>query len=125
MNIKFDGEPVYCDNDKYIKTKINTCEDKVNKNFQGKTTPKENGSYKCLSLIMLDSVIRANDKYYPRTLLKECKYDVKKNKMENLINDDLDPSSLMNLVMNLIIDLIMNLIMMNLMINLLKDKTGF
>ena len=42
---------------------------------------------------MLDSLIRANKKYYPQTLLKECKYEIKKNKMENLINDDLDPSS--------------------------------
>ena len=42
---------------------------------------------------MLDSVIRANKKYYPQTLLEECKYEIKKNKMENLINDDLDPSS--------------------------------
>ena len=42
---------------------------------------------------MLDSVIRVNKKYYPETLLEECKYEIKKNKMENLINDDLDPSS--------------------------------
>ena len=43
---------------------------------------------------MLDSVIRVNKKYYPQTLLEECKYTKKKNnKMENLINDDLDPSS--------------------------------
>ena len=42
---------------------------------------------------MLESVIRANKKYDPQTLLEECKYETKKNKMENLINDDLDPSS--------------------------------
>ena len=42
---------------------------------------------------MLDSAIRANKIYYPQTLLKECKYVIKKNKMENLINDDLDLSS--------------------------------
>ena len=42
---------------------------------------------------MLDSVIRVNQRYYPQTLLEECKYEIKKNKMENLINDDLDPSS--------------------------------
>ena len=32
---------------------------------------------------MLDSVIRVNKKYYPQTLLGECKYKMKKNKMEN------------------------------------------
>ena len=41
----------------------------------------------------MDSVYRANKKYYPQTLLEECKYEIKKNNMENLINDDLDPSS--------------------------------
>ena len=42
---------------------------------------------------MLDSVIRANIKFYPQTLLEECKYVIRKNKMENLINNDLDLSS--------------------------------
>ena len=41
---------------------------------------------------MLDSVIRVNKKYYPETLLEGCRYEIKRNKMENLINDDLDPS---------------------------------
>ena len=53
----------------------------------------ENPSYKCLSLIMLDYVIRVNEHYYSQTLLEECKYEIKKNKMENPINDDLDLSS--------------------------------
>ena len=43
--------------------------------------------------IILDSVFRANKKYYPQTLLEECAYEIKKNRMENLINDHLDPSS--------------------------------
>ena len=42
---------------------------------------------------MLDSVIRVNKKYYPQTLLEKCKYELKKNKRENLNNDDLDLSS--------------------------------
>ena len=42
---------------------------------------------------MLDSVIRVNTEYYLQTLLEECKYVVRKNKMENLINDVLDLSS--------------------------------
>ena len=65
----------------------------MNTNFQGKKVPKENASYKSLSLIMLASVIRVNKKYYPQTLLEECKYVIRKNRMENLINDDLDLSS--------------------------------
>ena len=48
MNIKFGCEPVYADNDKYIKTKIKSYEYKINTNFQGNKIPKENASYKCL-----------------------------------------------------------------------------
>ena len=62
MNIEFDSEPVYGDNDKCIKAKIKMYEDRVNTNFQGKKVPKENASYKCLSLITLGSVIRINKK---------------------------------------------------------------
>ena len=72
MNIEFDSEPGYGDKDKYMKTKIKMYEDKVSANFQGKRVPKENASYKCLSLIMLDSVIRVNKEYYPQTLLEIC-----------------------------------------------------
>ena len=88
LNIEFDSEPVYGDVDKYIKTKITMYGDRVNTNFQGKKVPKENASYKCLSLITLDSVIRVIKKYYPQTLLEECKYVIRKNIMENLINND-------------------------------------
>ena len=65
----------------------------MNISFQVKKVPKENASYKCLSLIMSDYVIRVNQKYYPQTFLEECKYVIRKNKMENLIKDDLDLSS--------------------------------
>ena len=68
MKIRLDSEPVYGDNDKYIKTKIKLYGDKENTNFQGKKVPK----------IRLDSVIRVNKKYYPETLLEECKYEIKK-----------------------------------------------
>ena len=36
MNIKFDSEPVYADNEKYIKTKIKLYGDKINTNFKVK-----------------------------------------------------------------------------------------
>ena len=41
MNIKFDSEPVYGDNNKYIKTKLKLYGDKMNINFQGKKIPKK------------------------------------------------------------------------------------
>ena len=36
--------------------------------------------------LMLDSVIRVSKKYYPQTLLDECKYEIKKTRMENLVH---------------------------------------
>ena len=74
MKIDFESKPVYGDDDKYIKTKIKTYEKSIITNFHNKKTPKEKGSCKCLSIIMIDSVIKANKKYYPQTLLEECKY---------------------------------------------------
>ena len=42
---------------------------------------------------MLAFVIRVNKSYYPQAISEECIYKMKKTKMENLINDDLDLSS--------------------------------
>ena len=61
-------------------------------NFQSKKLPKEKVPCKCLSIIMLDSVIKSKKKYYPQTLLEECKYEQGKIKMKNLIDDDLEKS---------------------------------
>ena len=45
-----------------------------------------------LSMIMLYSVVKAKKKYHPQAFLEECKYELKKIKMENLIDDDLEKS---------------------------------
>ena len=42
LNIKFNSEPVYGDNDKYMKTKIKIYDGNINTKFQGKKVPKEN-----------------------------------------------------------------------------------
>ena len=65
----------------------------MNTNFQDKKMPKEKASCKSLSITMLDSVIKVKNKYYPQTLLEECKYEPKKIKIENFIDDDLEKSS--------------------------------
>ena len=92
LKIDFESKPVYGDNDKYIKTKIKIYAGSMITNFQSKKMPKEKAPCKCLSIIMLDSVIKANKKYYPQTLLEECKYVQEKIKTENHIDDDLEKS---------------------------------
>ena len=93
LGINFDGEPVYGGNVKYIKKKKKSYGGSVITNFRAKNMPKEKAPFKSLSIIMLDSVIKAKKKHYPQTLLQQCKYESKKIKMENLIDDDLAKSS--------------------------------
>ena len=46
-----------------------------------------------MPLIMLYSSVKVKKRYYFQTFLEECKYNIKRSKMENLINDDLNESS--------------------------------
>ena len=64
----------------------------VNTDFQDKKMPKEKAPCNCLSIIIIDSVIKAKKKYYLQMLLEECKYEQKKMKIENYIDDDLEKS---------------------------------
>ena len=52
-------------------------------------------------------VIKANKKYYPRTLLEECKYIQEKTKIENYINEDLENSESVILIVRRNLILIM------------------
>ena len=92
LKIEIESKPVYGDDDKYIKTKMKIYADNVITNFQNKIMPKGKSPCKCLSITMLDSVIKANKKYYPQTFLEECKYVQEKIKIENHIDDDLEKS---------------------------------
>ena len=92
LKIEFDSKSVYGNDDKYIKTKIKIYNNSMFTNFQGKKMPKEKVPCKCLSIIMLDSVIKAKKNYYPQTILEECKYEQEKIKMQNFIDDDLEKS---------------------------------
>ena len=92
LKIDFESKPVYGDDDKYIKTKIKVYADSMITNFHNKKKPKEKASCKCLSIIMLDSVIKANKNDYSQTYLEECKYVQEMIKTENYIDDDLEKS---------------------------------
>ena len=62
MRIDFESKPVYGDDGKYIKTKIKIYAKSMITNFHNKKMPKEKAPCKCLSIIMIDSVIKANKK---------------------------------------------------------------
>ena len=92
IRVDFESKPVYGDDNKYIKTKIKIYADNMITTFHNKQMPKEKAPGECLSIIMLDSVIKANKKYYPQTFLEECKYVQEKIKTENHIDEDLEKS---------------------------------
>ena len=78
------SESVY--NDKYIKAKINL----YNVNFYYNKMPKENEFYTCLFVILLDSVVDVNKKYYSQIFLEECIYAVKNKEIINTVNEELN-----------------------------------
>ena len=85
MRIHFESKATYeDDDDKYIKTKIRTYKDSIISNFYNKygskKIPEERVPHKCLSIIILESVIYSYEKYHPQTFLEECKYAKRKDK---------------------------------------------
>ena len=85
MRIHFESKATYeDDDDKYIKTKIRTYKDSIISNFYNKygskKIPEERVPHKCLSIIILESVIYSYEKHHPQTFLEECKYAKRKDK---------------------------------------------
>ena len=97
MKIDFNTKTTYGDDDKYIKTKLKTYKDSIITNFYNKNgpkkTPEEKVPHKCLSVIILDSIIYAYEKYHRQKFLEECKYAKEKIKTNNYINEELKSES--------------------------------
>ena len=90
MSIDFDSKPTYGEDGKYKKTKIKTYEDSITTNFYNKKgskkIPEEKIPHKCLSIIILDSILYAYEKYHPQIFLEECKYAKENIKTKNYID---------------------------------------
>ena len=89
LKINFESKPVY--GDKYIKTKITTNACSRLQVFIIKKCLKKSTMQGFINN-NVDSVIKANKKYYPQTFLEECKYVQEKIKTENYIDEDLEKS---------------------------------
>ena len=100
MNIDFNSKPTYGDDDKYIKTKIKTYEDSVTTNLynekESKKIPEEKVPCKCLSIIIIDSVLYAYEKYHPKHFQKNANINNKKklrkqqqHQQKNYIDEEL------------------------------------
>ena len=92
LNIKFNSEPLYDDNDKYIKTKIKTYSDSFITNFQEK-----NAKRKCTIQVFTDNNARfcyqSKEKVSSSNTFGRVQIWTKKIKMVNLIDDNLEKSS--------------------------------
>ena len=97
MKIDFNTKTTYGDDDKFIKTRIKTYKDSITTNFYNKNgskkIPEEKVPHKCLSIIILDSVIYAYEKYHPQIFLEECKYMKENIKTKNYIDMELESES--------------------------------
>ena len=71
MKKGFDSEPV-C-NKKYLKTEKYSYEGRIDSSFHGDKVPKDSSQCTCLSVVLIDSVFRIGENYYPQVFLKEYK----------------------------------------------------
>ena len=83
-----------------VMTKIKTYKDNITSNFQNKIgskkekkVPEEKILHKRLSIIILDSVLYAYEKYYPQIFVEECKYVKENIKTKNYIINELKSES--------------------------------
>ena len=78
MKIDFNTKTTYGDDDKYMIARIKTYKDSITTNFYNKSgskkIPEEKVPHKSLSIIILDSVLYAYEKYHPQIFLEEYKY---------------------------------------------------
>ena len=97
MDTAFNTKPTYGDDDKYIKAKIKTYDDNITTNFYNKKwskkVPEEKIPHQCLSIIILDSILYAYEKYHPQIFLEECKYAKENIKTKNYIDKELKSES--------------------------------
>ena len=97
ISIDFDSKTTYGDDDEYIKTKIKTHEDSIATNCynkkRSKKTSEEKIPHKCLSIIILDSVLYAYEKYHPQIFLEKRKYAKESIKTDNYIDKELRSES--------------------------------
>ena len=99
MGLDFENKTTYGDDDddKYINTKIQAYKDSIITNFYNKNgskkIPEENVPHKCLSMIILDSVLYTYEKYFPQTFLEEYKYMKENMKGKNYIDTELESES--------------------------------
>ena len=65
----------------------------INKPFSGNEILKERNHYICIAAICIDSVLKLDKKNYLQVYLEQCKYKIKRRKLVDFINAEVDLSS--------------------------------
>ena len=91
LGVEFDSQPVY--DEKYIKTRVKTFEDKVITKYTDNEIEKERTHYSCIAVICADPVIKLGKENYSQVNLEQCKFRLKKKKNNDLLDYELGDSS--------------------------------
>ena len=91
LGIGFHSQPIY--DDKYIKTKKKAFNGVINTIFSENKIPKESNHYICIAAICIDSIMKINKKNSPQVYLEQSKYKIKKRKLVDFIDAELDLNS--------------------------------
>ena len=93
MGIKFNTKSNDGNDEIHIKIKPKTNKSNITTNFDhkkgSKKVPKEKEKipHKCLAIIILDFILCAYEKYYPKIFLEECKYAEENINTKNYIGE--------------------------------------
>ena len=86
-NIQLIALPVY--NDRYLKTKIRTCDDKVYNNFRGSDVLDDDIECESFTVISIESLLLYKNKYYLLVYLDNCAYKIANKKMTEYLGDNI------------------------------------
>ena len=87
LKVKFTVNPVR--DDKYLVAKLKTF-NRINRATFNNNIPIERNHYICIPAIDIDSLLKIDNKRaYHQACLEQCKYNLKKRKIVNYIDDDI------------------------------------
>ena len=75
--------------DRYVKTKVRTYDDKVNTNFRGLNVPEDGVECGSFTIIFIDSLLNCDSKYYQQVYLDNCAYKIVDKQMIFYLDDSL------------------------------------
>ena len=88
LKVKFTVNPIR--DDKYIIAKLKIFNGTNRTTFTSNIIPIERNNYFCIAAIDLDSVLKiGNKRAYPQAYLEQCKYNLRKRKIVNFIDDEI------------------------------------